>query len=87
MHQTAHQGNQEYWLPLDAKAARLVQVPVTNKACPFCEAEYSPAAHFCHVCGNQRDPDAVANPFLTFADYFDLDLIRRRLGLSTACMI
>jgi hypothetical protein len=86
MQQTARAENQEYWRPVDLRAARVLQVPVASKACPFCKAEYLPSSHFCHVCGNQRDPHPAARQFLTFADYFDLGIIRRWLGLSLACM-
>ncbi|HKD85186.1 MAG TPA: zinc ribbon domain-containing protein [Terriglobales bacterium] len=81
--------SQEYWRSPNPEVMRLVK-PVTAAApCWRCGADYSPGAHFCHICGSEREKRLTVttpNPqaFFRRANLFDM---RQRLGLSVASLI
>ena len=46
---------QEYWRSPHPEIMRLVSpLPSSPQCCP-CGADYSPGAHFCHICGSERE--------------------------------
>jgi hypothetical protein len=47
--------SQEYWRSPNPEIMRLVSTMPAPSACWHCGADYSPAAHFCHICGSQRE--------------------------------
>lgn len=79
---------QEYWRPADPATARIAGPILAAGLCPDCGAEYPAAARFCHVCGRERNrpPATPPNP-MAFADFFDVAVIRRRLGLSVLSLV
>jgi len=84
MPEAARSSNKEYWRPANIAAARIIQPLTTHSLCPHCEAEYSPGASFCHVCGEERDPRPASRSHSSLAQILDIAAIRRRLGLSGA---
>jgi zinc ribbon protein len=88
MPQAAHSGNEEYWRPADPATARMARPILAEGLCPDCGAEYRAGARFCHACGNERNRHPVAAPTrMTFADFFDLAMIRRRFDLSVPSLV
>jgi hypothetical protein len=88
MPQSAPSTSQEYWRPADPATARIARPILAEGSCPDCGAEYSPGARFCHICGNERNRrPAVAPAPMTFADFCDVAMIRRRFGLSVPCVV
>lgn len=81
--------SQEYWRSPNPEIMRLVK-PVTAAApCWHCGADYSPGAHFCHICGSEREkrlavPTRAPEAFFPRANLFDL---RQRLGLTLASLV
>lgn len=85
MSQVTQTVSQEYWRPSNSAAARLLKAPM-GEPCPSCGVDYYPAAQFCHCCGHEREQQTRTQN-LALADYFDLSVLRRRLGLSPICML
>jgi zinc-ribbon domain len=88
MAQSAHSQSEEYWRPADPVTARIARPIMAAGLCPDCGAEYSTGDRFCHACGTERNrrPVAASSP-MTFADFFDLAVIRQRCGLSVPSMV
>ena len=81
--------SQEYWRSPNPEVMRLVKSVAAAAPCWHCGADYSPGAHFCHICGSEREknltvtaPDSEA--FFRRTNLFDL---RQRLGLSVATVV
>ncbi len=88
MARLARSASQEYWRPADPTTARIARPFLTNDLCADCDTEYSTGARFCHLCGKERYRKPVAPPDpMTFADFFDLAVIRHRLGLSVLSLL
>lgn len=89
--------SKEYWRSPHPDIMRLVSPMPAPSTCWHCGADYAPAAHFCHICGNQREnplaaadePDAVSSEeATTILDRFGLtvtSLIFFLLGV--ACLV
>jgi hypothetical protein len=75
---------QEYWKP--ARTTNMT-VTATEVACPNCGTDYTIGARFCHVCGNERDPQVGIARTNSFARFFDFHRIKEALGLPTASLI
>jgi len=75
---------QEYWKP-----ARNTDMTVmaTEIACPNCDTDYTIGARFCHVCGNERDPQVGTARSSSFARFLDFHRIKEGLGLSLGSII
>ena len=88
MLQSARRASQEYWRPADPKTARIAGPILAEGLCPDCGEEYAAGARFCHICGHGRDrlPVAPSGP-MSFADFFDVTMLRKRCGLSAVCMV
>jgi hypothetical protein len=88
MPQMARSASQEYWRPADPAIARIVRPILAEGVCPECGVEFSAGARFCHICGTERNRRPIAAPSpMTFADWFDLAVIRQRCGLSVPSMV
>ena len=88
MAQAARTQSQEYWRPANPLTARIARPILAGAHCSDCGAEYPPAARFCHMCGNERNPRVAATVSpMTFADLFDISLLRQRFGLSVPCLL
>lgn len=79
--------HKEYWRPLDRTAARVIEPLTTVSLCPRCETEYTLEGRYCHVCGQEREPRTSHDQPLTFTQYFDMEVIRQRLGLSVSSLV
>ena len=87
MLQSARKASQEYWRPADPATARIAGPILAEGLCPDCGAEYVAEARFCHICGNERHRLPVAAPgAMSFADFFDVTMLRVRCGLSVVCL-
>ena len=73
--------SQEYWRPPNPQNMRVVPAP-PGTACGRCGTDYSPGAHFCHLCGNERDARAAAKPRLP-----EPESRRCWLGLPVRCLV
>lgn len=83
MPQAARNASQEYWRPADPATARIAGPILAESLCSDCGAEYSSGARFCHLCGKERNRHPVASPSpMSFADFFDVAVLRKHFGLS-----
>ncbi len=88
MARLARSASQEYWRPADPATARIARPILANDLCADCGTEYSTGARFCHLCGKERYRSQVATPNpMTFADFFDVAMIRQRMGLSVLSLL
>jgi len=55
--------------------------------CTNCGSEYAVGARFCHVCGNEREPDMKLSKQSRFSDWIDFEQICSRLGLSAVSLV
>jgi len=85
MAQAAKTSSQEYWRPANPDVLRLVSPALTGAACRRCGTECAPGALFCHICGSERQPRAAARTTEP-VNWVELGNLRRRLGLSVACL-
>ena len=88
MPQAARSASQEYWRPADPAVARIAQPILAEGVCPECGVAYPAGARFCHLCGTERNrrPGTAPSP-ITFADFFDIAVLRQRFGLSVPCVV
>ena len=83
MLQAAHSASQEYWRPADPATARIAGPILAEGLCPGCGVDYSEGARFCHICGKERNRQPAAPPTpMSFADFFDVAMLRERFALS-----
>jgi len=88
MPQAARSASQEYWRPADPATARIAGPILAEGSCPDCGMEYAAGARFCHTCGKERNRPPVAPPTpMSFADFFDVTMLRQRFGLSVPCLV
>jgi zinc ribbon protein len=81
--------SQEYWRSPNPEVMRLVSSEPAEAPCWHCGADYSPAAHFCHICGSPRDGElsASARGPQTASNFADLAGTRWALALSVAARV
>ncbi len=88
MPQTARSKSEEYWRPADPATARIARPILAEGLCPDCGVQYSSGARFCHMCGSERNRRPVIAPRpMSFADYFDVAMIRQRFNLSVPSLV
>ncbi len=85
MAQAARSSSQEYWYPANRQTP--YRVPTPAEACSHCGSEYSPGAYYCHICGSDRNPSPAPPDPMSFADWFDVGVLRRQLGFSVASLL
>lgn len=77
---------QEYWRP--AQPPRTEMRGVTAESlCSNCGTEYALGARFCHVCGNEREPEVGLKGRSKFTQMLDFDQICEKLGMSPASLV
>ncbi len=88
MSETAREISQEYWRPAQQHQAR-AEYPVANVVpyCNMCGTQYAPGARFCHVCGENREPEIHASAANRIVKALDFASIREKLGLSTTALV
>jgi zinc ribbon protein len=81
--------SQEYWRSPNPEIMRIVKPVAAAAPCWHCGADYSPGAHFCHICGSEREKRLAVpapNPEAFFRRENLIDL-RQRLGLTVAAVV
>lgn len=88
MPQAARSASQEYWRPADPGTARIAGPILAEGLCPGCGVEYSAGARFCHICGKERNRRPAAPPTpMSFADFFDVAMLREHFGFSWPSLV
>ncbi|MDT8070920.1 MAG: zinc ribbon domain-containing protein [Terriglobia bacterium] len=77
---------QEYWRPVQPPQTEIRSV-AAETLCSNCGSEYAIGARFCHVCGNEREPETNLSTRSRFLDLIDFDQICERLGLSAIALV
>ena len=69
---------QEYWRPAQPPRAesRAMQA---ETVCTNCGSEYAVGARFCHVCGNEREPEMRIAKHVRIAEMLNLEKIWERI--------
>jgi len=88
MAQSALGKSKEYWRPANPTTARIAGPILAEGLCSDCGAEFATGAHFCYICGNERNriPVAASGP-MSFGDSVDVTMLRKRFGLSVPCLV
>jgi hypothetical protein len=87
MSQTAREISQEYWRPAQQPSRAEYPVASVTPYCNMCGTQYAPGARFCHVCGENREPEFQAGSANKIAQALDFTNIRQKLGLSTTSLV
>ena len=77
---------QEYWRPVQPPQVE-VRSMGAETLCNNCGSEYAVGARFCHVCGNEREPEMNLSKRSRILDLIDFDQISERLGLSAVALV
>ena len=88
MSDTAREISQEYWRP--AQQPNRPEYPVASVIpfCNMCGTQYAPGARFCHVCGENREPEFhSAGAASRIAKILDFTHIREKMGLSATALV
>jgi len=76
---------QEYWRSPHPEIMRLVSPLPSSLPCWRCGADYSPGAHFCHICGSEREKRlAIASQTTASAESTD---IIDEMGLTVGSLV
>ncbi|MGA2370221.1 MAG: hypothetical protein ACLPPV_16875 [Candidatus Korobacteraceae bacterium] len=59
MGRVAGSTSQEYWRPPNPEVMRLVIPVPPGTPCGRCGTDYAQGAHFCHICGTEREARAT----------------------------
>jgi uncharacterized membrane protein YvbJ len=55
--------------------------------CSNCGSEYAVGARFCHVCGNEREPDMRISRHARISEILNFDQICERTGLNAVALV
>jgi hypothetical protein len=77
---------QEYWRPVQPPQTEIRSV-AAETLCSNCGSEFALGARFCHVCGNEREPETTLNARSRIIDFINFDQICERLGLSVIALV
>ncbi len=77
---------QEYWRPVQPPQTELTSTGAET-LCNNCGSEYAVGARFCHVCGNEREPEMSLSRRSPLIDLIDFDRLCERLGLSAVALV
>lgn len=86
MSEVARNATQEYWRPAQPPRADMRGME-SETLCTNCGSEYAVGARFCHVCGNEREPEMRISKHSRFAEILNFDQVCERLGLSAASLV
>lgn len=78
---------QEYWRPVQPPQTETIRTLGAETLCNNCGSEYAVGARFCHVCGNEREPETNLNRRSRIIDLIDFGQICERLGLSPIALV
>ena len=80
--------NQEYWRSPNPDVMRMVSTMPAPSSCWHCGADYAAAAHFCHVCGSEREkPFTVAEDLNDSVESNQAASLLDQLGLTVSSLI
>lgn len=77
---------QEYWRPVQPPQTE-IRTLGAETLCNNCGSEYAVGARFCHVCGNEREPETNLNRRSRILDLIDFGQICERLGLGAVALV
>ena len=77
---------QEYWRPVQPPQTEIGSLGA-EMLCNNCGSEYAVGARFCHVCGNEREPENTVSGRSRIVDLIDFSQICERLGLSAIALV
>lgn len=86
MSEVARNATQEYWRPAQPPRADMRGME-SETLCMNCGSEYAVGARFCHVCGNEREPEMRISKRSRFTEILNFDQVCERLGLSAASLV
>lgn len=86
MQEVVRESRREYWRP-ERGSLHIANAVLPEGLCQRCGAEFAIGARFCHVCGIEREARTATPARTSLADFLDLDLIRKRLGISVGSLI
>jgi len=55
--------------------------------CSNCGTDYAVGARFCHVCGNEREPEMKLSKPSRLSDWIDFEQLCERLGLTAVALV
>ncbi len=76
----------EYWRPVQPPQTEIRNLG-TETLCNNCGSEYAAGARFCHVCGNEREPEASAVKHSRIISLIDFNQICEHLGLNGIALV
>lgn len=86
MSEGARNVTQEYWRPVQPPQAEMRSM-AAEMLCNNCGSEFAVGARFCHVCGNEREPEMRMRPQSRLVEMLNLAQISDRLHLSAAALL
>ena len=86
MSEGARNLTEEYWRPVQPPRMEMSGM-AAETLCINCGSEYAVGARFCHVCGNEREPELKLNRQSRLTDWIDFAQICDRLGLSAIALV
>ena len=86
MSETARQVSQEYWRPAQPPQTQYSELPA-EAHCGSCGTQLAPGARFCHVCGNEREPDTRVRFRGGLVRFLHFEGIRQNIGLPIASTV
>jgi hypothetical protein len=78
--------SQEFWRPAQPPQTQYNELRA-EAYCANCGTQLAPGARFCHVCGNEREPDTRVRFRRGILRVLDFESIRQKIGLSMASTI
>jgi hypothetical protein len=88
MLQAAKGSSKEYWRSPNPEVMRMVSTMPAPSSCWHCGADYAAAAHFCHLCGSERDrPLAIADDLDDSVESSQTTGLLDQLGLTVSSLI
>jgi hypothetical protein len=80
--------NQEYWRSPNPDVMRMVSTMPAPSLCWHCGADYAAAAHFCHVCGSEREkPFTISDNLDDYVESKEAASLLDQLGLTVSSLI
>ncbi len=77
---------QEYWRPAQPPRAETRGMQAET-LCTNCGSEYAVGARFCHVCGNEREPEMRLSRHARISEILNFDQICEKTGLNATALV
>lgn len=79
--------SREYWRSPNPDVMRMVSTMPAPSTCWHCGADYAPAAHFCHLCGSERERPFALDDDLDAVESEEKPGILDQLGVTVSSLI